>query len=184
MLKSDVPDTFTPRDALEEQENPDMHDELAAAFGRVLTWLLRSKNVEHVGFRAYVLAYKLRPDLIHGMTFADIGAMMGQGRSHAHNLSHELTLIFGLRGRNEQSDDAKKKHQKNWAKSHRNRPREDLTAAHLPLVNRFAQWQAALERAGIDPTEPAQAARLRQDFAPLLRFAQRLENHTAPMRAG
>lgn len=174
MLKSDVPDYQTPASALEESETPDIHDELAAAFGRVLTWLLRAKTVEHVGFRAYVLAYKLRPDLINGMTFAEIGALMGQGRSHAHNLSAELTLTFGLRARNEQTEESKKKHQARWAKNNPHANREDLTAAHLPLVNRFAQWQASLERAGIDPTEPAQAARLRRDFEPLLRFAQRL----------
>ena len=185
MIHSEGIESCTPRDVLESQETPDVHDELAAAFGRLLAWLFQARtwekrnghkcrSVEHVGFRAFVLAYKIRPDLIDGMTFAEIGELLGQGRSHAHNLSQELTLTFGIRGRNEQLTEAKKRRQKEWARTHPNAQREDLTSAHLPLVNRFAQWQATLERAGIDITDPKNAERLRKDFAPLLRFAQRI----------
>jgi hypothetical protein len=189
VIHSEGIEASTPRDILESQEAPDIHDDLAAAFGRILSWLFQARtwekrngrkcrSVEHVGFRAFVLAYKIRPDLIDGMTFAEIGELLGQGRSHAHNLSQELTLTFGIRGRNEQVTEAKKRRQREWARTHPTSQREDLTSAHLPLVNRFAQWQATLERAGMDVTDPQHAARLRKDFAPLLRFAQRIAPST------
>ncbi len=174
-----------PRDALERQEEQALEDELAFAFSRILSWLLSARSVELVGFRAYVLAHKLRPDLIKGMTLQEIGELVSQGRSNAHNLSKELTLTFGIRGRNEQSDASKRERAKAWTEANPDARRQDGTAAHLPVVNRFAQWEGQLKRKGLDPRSPELRATLRRDFAPLIAFFNDLQaDLTASSTAG
>lgn len=90
---------------------------MGAALGRVLAWLLEAPSLNKVGFRAYVIAHKLRPELIGGMSFADMANKLGQGRSSAHKLSKEFASIFGIRGLNDKSDDARRKYRQAWRRS-------------------------------------------------------------------
>lgn len=156
-------DFSNPASQLEEREEAAQQDEVAFVFGRLLSWLFQGRSLEHVGFRAHILAYHLRPDLIQGMTLEEIAGKMGHGRSHAHNLSTELSLTFGIRSRNQ--------HRQNPPSSY---SRASLSAAHLPIVNRFAEWEGALNRAGINPRAPSERDRLAKDFAPVIRFVQTL----------
>lgn len=157
-------ETETPRSVLESSETEELQNELAHAFGRLLAWIFEGgETLEEVGFRAYILGYKIRPDLIHGKTLADIADLNQTGRSNAHNLAKDLSLTFGIRCR--------KQHKPNAVASYKRAP---ITETQLQLVNRFTQWEGLMKRAGIDPTKPFEAARIRRDLAPILRFAERL----------
>lgn len=120
VLHHESVDRNNPRSLLEESEEapePSHHD-LAFAFGRVLAWLLDAKTLNGVGFRAYIFAHKIRPDLIKGMTLDEIASILGHGRSSSHKLSKELELVFGIRGMNDRSDQARKKYKQAWKRVH------------------------------------------------------------------
>lgn len=122
MYQHESTDYSDPRSLLEEKEQQaeeSTQDEaaMATAFGRVLAWLLEAPSLHKVGFRAYVIAHKLRPDLIGGMSFADMAQQLGQGRSSAHKLSKEFATIFGVRGMHDKSDDARRKYRQAWRRT-------------------------------------------------------------------
>jgi hypothetical protein len=117
-------DYSNPRSLLEEKEQEadesttqDDPTAMATALGRVLAWLLEAPSLPKVGFRAYVIAHKLRPDLIGGMSFADMAQQLGQGRSSAHKLSKEFATIFGVRGMHDKSEEARRKYRQAWRRT-------------------------------------------------------------------
>lgn len=113
-------DHSTPRDILEESEElPEAsHDELATVVGRILAWILEGGTLGTVGLRAYILAHKIRPDLIGGMSLDKMAAKLGHGRSSAHKLSKDLSAVFGIRGINDRSETARQKYREAWARTH------------------------------------------------------------------
>lgn len=120
VLTHESVDRNNPRSLLEasEEEPEPSHNDLAFAFGRVLAWLLDAKTLNGVGFRAYIFAHKIRPDLIKGMTLDEIASILGHGRSSSHKLSKELEMVFGIRGLNDRSDAARKKYRESWKRVH------------------------------------------------------------------
>lgn len=106
-----------PRSLLEEEEDEMRqeahgvdHTEMAFAIGRMLAWLLEGKSLAAVGNRVFVVAHKIRPDIINGMSLDGIAKMSGQGRSAAHKLSKEFEAIFGVHGIHDRSAEARKKY--------------------------------------------------------------------------
>ena len=115
----DISDPNDPHSVLEaSDERNDDARETAVMFGRILAWLLDAKTLSHIGFRAMILAYKMRPDLIGGRTLDQIGRILGHGRSSAHKLSKELEDTFGLRGINDKSDRARQIYSAVWRRNH------------------------------------------------------------------
>jgi hypothetical protein len=68
----------------------------SAAVGRLLAWFLEGQNLAQIGLRVLVCIHKLRPDLIGGMSFQEISAQAGHGRSAAHNLSEDFERTFPI----------------------------------------------------------------------------------------
>jgi hypothetical protein len=96
-------------EAMEEREAKEAAvdktpEEYSAATGRLLAWLLEGMTLGQIGLRVLVAIHKLRPDLIGGMSFAEISAMAGFGRSAAHNLSDDFEKTFPIRGRLDKSE--------------------------------------------------------------------------------
>lgn len=119
MLTNNLVDRNDPRSVLEEAEETTEpnHHEMAFALGRLLAWMLDGKTFSSVGFRAYILAHKIRPDLINGMTLDDISKHMGHGRSSGHKLSKELEMTFRIRGLNDRSQAARLKYRQSWRRA-------------------------------------------------------------------
>lgn len=162
-----------PRTILEEKEaTPESnHEELAFALGRLLAWMIAAGKPAKVGKRAYVLCYKLRPDLIDGMTLEEIGRLCGKAagakskRSDTHNLSKELSDFFGIRGLNDRGDKlSTERYRRNKLRQGRARLRL-LSCSHLQVINQFERWR----RKRPDFTA-ADRARICRDFGPIRRF--------------
>jgi len=82
--------------------------------GRLLAWILEGNSYSSIGYRAMILAYQIRPELIGGKTLAEIGKPLGYGRSASHKLSKELEQVFSIRSINSKSDPARITYRKVW----------------------------------------------------------------------
>lgn len=145
-------DYSDPRKLLEESEEGPAtdHAELATAVGRLVAWLLEGGNLGLIGFRAYVVAHKLRPDLINGMSLDCIARKLGHGRSSAHKLSKDLTEVFQIRGINDRSEAARQKYREAWARSHATMPHAYQPAKiydHTPPTSRTVRTKQGNQRA-------------------------------------
>ena len=104
-----------PRSIFEKSEEIDAELlEERFAFGRMLGWILDARTLAVAGFRAHLVAYKIRPDLIDGASLDAISRRLGYGRSASHKLSKELTRIFGVRGLNDRSERACRAYAAAW----------------------------------------------------------------------
>lgn len=117
MDSRNVVDPNNPADQLEAAEleaapAKRTDEDVATAIGRLLTWLLDADKLSSMGFRVLVAAHKLRPDLIGGISLADIAEFDGQcfGRSAAHKLSRELETLFAIHGIHDRSAAARRKY--------------------------------------------------------------------------
>ncbi len=118
----EVVEFSNPRSLLEEQESEPTDSqkeqtEMATAFGRILAWMLDGKEIRQVGFRVFITAHMIRPDLINGMSFEKMAKLLGQGRSSAHNLSKDFALVFGVRGINSRSVETREKYKEAWIRA-------------------------------------------------------------------
>lgn len=106
-------DGRTPASELEAKEETDQAanerraEDYKAAGGRILAWFLEGTTLAQIGLRVLVATHKLRPDLIGGISFAEISQMAGFGRSAAHNLSTEFERLIPVRGIHDRSNQAR-----------------------------------------------------------------------------
>jgi hypothetical protein len=122
-------DEHDPASDLEEREEREHEkavdrpvEDYSAALGRLLAWLLEGPTTAGIGLRTLVAVHKVRPDLIGGLSFEEISAMAGFGRSAAHNLSEDFERTFpGIHGRFDRSETARAAYRKGQA--HRTRPK-------------------------------------------------------------
>jgi hypothetical protein len=75
-----------------------------------------------IGLRVLVSVHKLRPDLIGGMSFAEIAGQAGQGRTAAHNLSEDFEQVFPVRGRLDRSTLARLRYARSHGRAKGQRP--------------------------------------------------------------
>jgi len=68
--------------------------EFKTAIGRLCQYFLEGRTTAGIGLRVLVAIHELRPDLIGGISFAEISAMAGFGRSATHNLSEDFENFF------------------------------------------------------------------------------------------
>lgn len=122
-------ETRTPRDFLEEDEEQQTHadsgisqEDMAFAIGRMLAWMVEGRSLASVGNRVFIVAHKIRPDIINGMSLDGIARMSGQGRSAAHKLSKEFEQIFQVHGIHDRSAEARKKYAESWRRANPHAP--------------------------------------------------------------
>lgn len=154
--------------------------DLAHGMGRLLVWMLEGDELDRIGQRVLICAYKLRPDLIGGATLASIAKRRGLLRSYANKMSRQFTRTFGIRGinghaappagiRSDPFDTAR-------ARAH------GVADSHLKLVNRFCEWKALHDEAGgAVPRDREGRRRMRRDFEPLARFIAALKTDPLPV---
>lgn len=164
----------TPSAALEraeEQPSSDHIRELSDSLGRILCWLLAGRFPARIGFRAYIIAYVLRPDLINGMTLTQIGALSGCGKTFAHKLVINFRQTFGITGANARPH-ASRIHRKAWKRAHPKAKTARIEDSHQNLVNRFEHWLALIERS---PEIRPSPQTLKRDLRTLIEFVHSLE---------
>lgn len=163
-----------PRSILEKREDTpeSYHEELAFALGRLLVWLLQAQKLPLIGQRVYIAAYKIRPDLVGGATLEQIAKLTGHGRSKAHNLSRELSDMFGVRGLNDRGDQlSTPRYRRAWTRAHKTGRRVPLDRIHLDLINRFKEWETKIGRIE-GKMSPQLRARILRDFEPIRRWLE------------
>lgn len=174
-------DHVTPRDLLERAEHiPEpTQEELAHALGRVLTWIMDGGTLVRIGERAMIVAYKLRPDVVRGVTLEGVAGMSrlhgrNKWRSYVNKLQRQFSRTFGIRGLNDHSKGGRKP----WgpfddgksARSH------GVVDSHLKLVNRFEEWRRFHDEGqGAIPRDLAARQRLLKDLQPITKFVNELE---------
>lgn len=180
-----------PRELLERAERiaEATHEEIAFALGRLLVWQLDGKTRSGMGDRLLVTAYKIRPDLIGGITLAKIASYGASGKNAKKtrqaicNLARKFSRTFGIKGINDkQGALASARYRDAWHKRHPNakRPNGKKTtwktpAYHLWLVNAFEEWRATLEAADALPSTPEARERMIQELQPIARFLEQLQ---------
>jgi hypothetical protein len=164
-----------PRTILEEKESPEdpTHEEISFVLGRLIAWLLGAeagpKLPGKVGKRALVLCYKLRPDLLEGITLRQIAKVCRTSLSDAHNLSKDLSDVFSIRGLHDRGNKlSTERYKRARARQGRGKVRL-MTCSHLHVINGFARWRSKRGQ-----LTPADAARIHRDFEPVRRFLQQI----------
>ena len=148
-----IADGHDPASDLEEREEREHGqtvdrpaEDYAAAIGRVLAFFLEGQTLGQIGMRVLVAVHKLRPDLIGGMSFQEIAAQAGQGRSAAHNLSEEFEQYFPIRGRLDRSELARLR----YRRSHGHDRDQAPGTARMKLVTAGPPWVSS-------PSQPVQS---------------------------
>ncbi len=107
----------------EESDIPSMDDDDGVqVLRRILFWVLDAKHFRAVATRAYVAAYIASPDVVQGITLAEIARLSGQGRSAAHNLAKEFEEKFSCRSIHARSAEARLKYSKAYHAANGTRP--------------------------------------------------------------
>lgn len=166
-------ETKNPRGIMEDEEvqrektiQAAAMEQAGFAMGRVLIWILSAGALESVGLRAYVVVYKLRPDLINGMTLDEIAGLRGVGRSFTHKLAKDFTDTFAINGINSRSVQTRRTLSESWARVNPTSPIGVDKLNHLSLINWFTKWLNSGKHRRMTQEE------LSRDFQPVIQFVR------------
>lgn len=170
---------MNPRESIEAAESEAelslqhaANNQAAFVLGRVLIWMLSTGpkgtlgTLESIGVRACVVAYKLRPDLINGMTLNDIATMRSCSDQFVHKLAKEFSETFDAKGMNGKSLMHRKRMADSWSRVHPTAKLGVSKLSHLAIINRFSQWFNSGRHKRMTETQ------LQQDFKPVMQFVK------------